>query len=145
MIYCDKCARILDEDVQFCPICNDEDPNWQDMQKEPDTVDIQSRVFRGEAFDKLREINQHLEENPYQEQEPVKRPVYEDKPSAGLYIAMILLSTCLSFVGLIVGIVYATNRNKHYQALGIMILIISVVFLLSGVILWVAIVALAGM
>ena len=142
MLYCVKCARILDEDVQFCPLCNEEDPNWQDSQ-EPEPVDIPTRVFKGEVFDKLRDINRHIEENP--KPEPVKSYVQEEKPGAGLYVAMIMLSICLSFVGLIVGVVYLFNKNKHYQTLGIVTLIISVVFFLSGIIMFFAIMALANL
>ena len=139
MLYCVKCARILDEDLQFCPICNEEDPNWQSP---PEPIDIPAKAFKGEVFDKLREINQHIEENP--KPEPVKTYFQEEKPSAGLYVAMILLSTCLSCVGLIVGIVYLFNKNKHYQTLGIVTLIISAVFFLSGIIIFFAIMALGN-
>ena len=146
MVYCDKCARILDEDVQFCPICNEEDPNWQEAQASqswPAPTDIPARAFRGEVFDKLREINQHIEENP--RPAPAHQPVYEDKPSGGLYAAMILLAVCLSFVGLIMGIVYLTKPNKHYKHLGIVTLLISAVFMLSGLIFSLAIVLFANM
>ena len=142
MLYCVKCARILDEDVQFCPLCNEEDPNWQGIQKS-ESIDIPAKVFKGEVFDKLREINQHIEENP--KTEPAKSYVQEEKPSAGLYIAMILLSACLSFVGVIVGIVYISNRNKHYKTLGVVTLIISTVFLLSGIIMFFSVIMLANL
>jgi len=136
VLYCVNCARILDEDVQFCPICNEEDTEWQDIQ-EAALEDIPAKAFKGEVFDKLRDINQHIEENPTPE--PVKSYTREDKPSIGLYIAMIMLSACLSFVGLIVGIVYLFNKNKHYQTLGIVTLIISAVFFLSSIIMFFAI------
>ena len=142
MLYCVKCALILDEDVQFCPICNEEDPHWQGLQ-EPEPADIPAKAFKGEVFDKLREINRHIEENP--QPEPVKTHVHEDKPGIGLYIAMIMLSTCLSFVGLIVGIVYMFNQNKHYRTLGIVTLIISTVFFLSAIIMFFAIRALINL
>lgn len=144
MLYCVKCARILDEDVQFCPICNEEDPDWQDIwEPEFAFTEIPAKAYRGEVFDKLREINRHIEENP--KPEPIKSYIPEEKPSAGLYVAMIILSTCLSFVGLIVGIVYLFNKNKHYQTLGIVTLIISAVFFLSGIIMFFAIMALVNL
>ena len=137
MIYCNSCARILDEDVQFCPLCNEEDPNWQEKEPVPD---IAGRAFKGDAFDKLRQINQQIEERGEPEPEPAKP--FEpppDTPGVGLYVAMIILSMCFSFVGVIMGIVYLVNRNKNYQLLGILTLVISTVFLVSAIIFFIAI------
>ena len=143
MIYCGSCARILDTDVQFCPHCNEEDPNWQVPQDVPEYQEpdfIPNRVFRGEAFDRLREINQHIEDNP--RVEPKKPDPPEDKPSTGLYIAMIMLATCLSFVGLIMGIIYVTNKNKNYHPLGVATLLTSIFFLIFGILFFLAIILL---
>ena len=135
MLYCNNCAKLLDEDVQFCPICNEEDPSWQ----EPDTANnefVQQGAFKGEAFDKLREINQHIEENPIPDIPKIAEA--EEKPGAGAYIALISLSVCFSIGGLILGIMYATRQNKHFQALGIVTIVISLVFLLLGLMLSIA-------
>ena len=129
MIYCDSCARILDDDVQFCPHCNEEDVNWQ---KESEPI-YENPAFKGEVFDKLREINKHVARNPRPEP---KQPIYEEKPSPVLYFAMIFLATCFSIFGLIFGIVYAAKRNKNYQALGIVTIIISAVFLMFNLVLF---------
>jgi len=128
MLYCDSCSRILDEDVRFCPLCNREDPDWQEY-KEPEYVP--HGVFRGEAFDRLRKINQHLDENP---PEPARLSSPEEKPSDGLYVMLILMSVCLSIVGLIIGIVYASKKNKHFQSMGIVAIVVSSVFLVFGLI-----------
>ena len=135
MIYCDSCARILDDDVQFCPHCNEEDLNWQETQNwENDTLPL-NNPFRGEVFDRLREINKHIAKNPRPEP---KQPIYEEKPGPLLYVVMIMLATCFSLIGLILGIVYATKRNKNYQALGIVTIVISVIFLMFNLVLAVA-------
>ena len=132
MIYCSNCARILDEDVQFCPQCNAEDPDWKD--KEPEQEYISRRFFRGETFDKLREINQHIESSPKVKDESRKYYPKDGQPSLGMYIGLILLAVCLSFVGIIVGIVYSMHRNKDYRALGVFILTLSLIFTLFGTI-----------
>ena len=138
MIYCAKCTKMLEDDVQFCPICNEEDPFWvkgQNSQQATETKTINEApvlgAFRGEAFDKLREINRHIEENPQAPPNPDNKRNYEenDAPGFGLYIALLGLSVCLSFVGLLVGISFANKRNKHYRALGIVTITISAVFL----------------
>lgn len=132
MIYCESCAKILDEDVKICPHCDNEDPNWDSSQweKAPEPVMASSRGFHGEVYDKLRDINQRIEERP---EPPVIEPhKQEDKPGVGLYIALIFLAVCLSFVGVIVGIVFAMKENRDYKALGIMTAVISGIFLLFG-------------
>ena len=130
MVYCDSCARILDEDVQFCPHCNSEDANWQEKPAAPDYKP--PAVFRGEVFDRLREINQHIEENP--NPNTYKTNKQEEKPAASLYIIIIMMSACLSIVGLIMGIVYASKKNKNYRDLGVVAIVISSIFLLFGVV-----------
>ena len=135
MVYCDKCAKILDEDVQFCPICKEEDPYWMGSPTELfDTLDNTAKQFKGETFDKLREINQQIEDRPpvivenpppWQETQEL-----EDRPSAALYAFAIMLASCLSFAGLIMGIIYASRKNRHYRTLGIVTIVISLLFML---------------
>ncbi|MCL2420999.1 MAG: hypothetical protein FWD03_04005 [Defluviitaleaceae bacterium] len=97
-----------------------------------------------DTLDKLREINQHIADNP--KPEIVDAVIEEeDKPSGGLYIAMILLASCLSCVGLIMGIVYLTKPNKNYRQLGIVTLVISLVILISGFLFIFAMVLFANM
>lgn len=148
MLYCNKCARILEEDLQFCPICNEEDPDWQARQDftEPDLIsqdfisqdlidhDVSNQAFKGEVFDRLREINKHVEERAADKQEQDDFYMYQnkDQPSVGLYAALILISICFSFIGLIVGIVFMTNKNKSYRTMGLVTLAVSVTFMVIG-------------
>nr|AGS53427.1 hypothetical protein [uncultured bacterium contig00025] len=133
---------MLDEDMRFCPYCNSEDPDWDES---------------GNIFGKLAQVNDLVGErkepsnggaasrpeqypilpqpaNPiYIQPSPVRDAAEDNRPSGGLYAGMILLSVFLSFPGIIVGIVYATKKNRHYQTLGIIMLIIGVFgLLLSG-------------
>ena len=147
MIYCEICARILDEDVQFCPICNEEDPDWN--HQSPNVSDNEPvRAFRGEVFDRLREINQNIEKKlepgsnqssqsdqsnqPNQSDQPGLSDLPKEEPGVGLYLLMITLSVCLSFVGLVMGIVYLTKKNENYRTLGVITVAVSVIFLLFG-------------
>lgn len=133
MIYCNGCSRILDEDLQFCPHCNDEDENWQDLlMPQPQEPIVINPAFRGEAFDRLREINQHIEDN--QIYEPEKMAQKEDQPGPFLYVLMIGLSICLSFVAVIAGIIILLKKNKNYHALGVITLVVSTIFLFFAVI-----------
>ena len=133
MIYCDGCARILDEDVQFCPHCNEEDHGWQPgsivHEQQNRQRPVVNTVYRGEVFDRLREINKEIAKNPRPEPKP---PVYDEKPGPILYMVFLTLASCFSIVGLILGIVYMRKRNKNYQALGIVTLVVSAVFLTFG-------------
>ena len=135
MIYCDDCARMLDEDVQFCPHCDKEDIHWQNTRDWEEDILMPGNAFRGEVFDKLREINKHIARNPRPDPEP---PVYEEKPGPLLYFFMIMLATCFSLIGLVAGVVFAVKRNKNYQVLGIVTIVISVIFLMFNLVLAVA-------
>ena len=130
MMYCSACAKMLDEDLRFCPDCNEEDPFWVEADDSPPQVS--QGAFRGEVFDKLREINQHIEENPHPPPRPDAERVYEERPGTGLYAALIMLAVCLPVVGLIMGFVYFSKTNKNFQPVGIIAIVVSIVFLLVG-------------
>jgi len=122
---------MLNEDLRFCPHCNNEDVNWQ----EPDIVIRDpGRVFEPGIYERLLELNQHIEDNPAPEQSP-PRHRYNESPSSGLFIFMVLLSIFFSIAGLIAGIVYITKNSKDYQFMGMVMLVISVIFIVFGTIL----------
>ena len=52
-------------------------------------------------------------------------PVTEDAPGGAMFITMILLSLFCGFFGIIIGIIYLTNKNANYRKLGMIMLIIS--------------------
>ena len=148
MIYCNKCARILDEDVQFCPICNEEDPDWQAGQEntplpqswiqDQDPTgqnNTSGHAVNNEVIDRLREINKHVEENIADPPENTQNQheAHQTQPSVGLYTVMIMVAVCFSCVGLIMGIVFITNKNKNYQYMGYVILAVSITFMIFGV------------
>lgn|GEM_PF-2182557 len=131
MIYCDKCSKILEKDVQFCPICNEEDIFWLSSPEEP--VAVSQGKFRGEAFDRLREINLHIEEKS-QNPEPRKQQIIEEKPSALLYAMIIFLSVFFSIGGLVLGVVYANSRNRHFRSMGFVAIVVSLIFMIFTVV-----------
>lgn len=98
-------------------------------------------AFRGETFDRLRAINQHIEDNPKWKQEE-KRVIYEERPSPLMYAFMLMIAVGLSFVGVIMGIIYINKRNKNYQVLGYITLAISIIFLVIGVLFFIMLIAL---
>lgn len=146
MLYCVKCTLMLDEEARFCPECNEEDPNWQE-QEIPNIV-ISSHAFEPGVFEKLRQVNQHIEAQVEAQAEaqtdeydsdsegfPGALPIPpEDKPGNGLFVMMMLLSTCLSIVGLVMGIIYIMDENRHYQFMGTLMLVISGIFMVFGTI-----------
>ena len=134
MIYCDGCTRILDEDVQFCPYCNKEDTEWQ-INTEPEPVYKPAHVFRGSSFDKLREINRQIEDNP---PVPEKKPeLPKESPGAGLYIGMVIVATCCSPASIVIGLVLLAQRNENYRALGIWSVGLGIVITLITVVFWI--------
>ena len=150
MIYCEDCARILDTDVQHCPYCNLEDENWDNERFIQDHDFSPAPIFKGEVFDKLREINQHIEqqyESNTAEAESLQNtpgPPPEESPGIGLYILMISLASCFSIAGLIAGIIMITKKGKQYQSLGIMTIVISLIFMIIGMVFVASFVLLTG-
>ncbi|MCL1998589.1 MAG: hypothetical protein FWG65_07475 [Turicibacter sp.] len=130
MIYCDSCMRMLDKEEQFCPFCETEDVSWQSP--DDNFVNV-SNAFRGDVFDKLQEINQHIEDN---QDTPTAVLPDEPIPSPGHYIGLVMLATCFSIAGIVVGMIYLNHANKNFRVLGTVILTISTIFILS----WIAIV-----
>lgn len=132
MLYCNNCAKALDEDLQFCPDCGEEDPFWT-------APVIPQGQFRGEVFDRLREINKRIDENSDagSEDEPVTQtPMPETYPGAGSYIALLSLAVCFWPGGLILGILYATRKNPHFRSLGIVTIVLTVsVFVITALLL----------
>ena len=125
MIYCDNCTRILDQDMQICPFCDEKDTNWRDPQK-PEVYKPSTSYVNSEVFERLREINRHIEEKTESQNfESAEAFKPEDKPSKSEYIFMIILAASFSLVGFIIGIVYITKKNKNYQSLGALTLLIS--------------------
>ncbi|MCL1988622.1 MAG: hypothetical protein FWG64_11740 [Firmicutes bacterium] len=70
MIYCDKCSRMLDEELEICPICGTIDENWEISAFQQETRSENSKAsensLRGslgtQTFDRLQKLNQHIEE-----------------------------------------------------------------------------------
>ncbi|MCL2400449.1 MAG: hypothetical protein FWC91_11995 [Defluviitaleaceae bacterium] len=130
---------MLNEDVQFCPECNEEDPNWQTSAELVSFDDSgfapssYSSPFPPDVLEKLQQINQHLQENSTQDQPSEKMPPIE-RPGSTLFVMMIFLSVCLSFVGFIIGIGYVMSKHKEYQFMGIVMSIISGFFMIIGAI-----------
>ena len=94
-----------------------------------------------EEFERLRRINEQIKESAASQpisiiEDQIEEPaeaseeIPEEKPSNGLYVGMMMLSIFVGLAGLIVGIIYVTKKNKHYQTLGIIMMVISVVCLL---------------
>lgn len=56
MVYCKKCARLLEEDVRFCPYCNEEDETF---------------VPEDETLERLRQIDEQIAQNTRTPEPPV--------------------------------------------------------------------------
>lgn len=138
MFYCDVCTKMMDEDVQFCPHCNNEDKFWTGDQNiitdAPEKLKT-DHMFRGEVYDRLREINKHISKNPRPEP---RAPYYEEKPGAFLYIFFIMVASCFSLIGLIIGIAYIMKRNQNYKTLGVVTFTVSLMFIFFYIVMFVS-------
>ena len=84
-----------------------------------------------DVLEKLRQINQHIEESPYHNQ-PIEKAPPMERPNSIFFVLMILLSIFFGFIGLVVGIFYMISTNKEYQFMGIVMTIIGSFFTLLG-------------
>ena len=84
-----------------------------------------------EVYERLKRINEHVKINSESE---LKLPIMtEIRPGIGLYIGMLLLSVFISLVGLIVSVIYLSQKNRYYQSLGATMLILSVLSMICAV------------
>ena len=163
MIYCTSCSSLLNEDVRFCPHCNNEDPDFEDFNSDESLAEKLRQANRQVAENELANkavfnLAETFAETPIAT--PVKTPIEDsiketfptkepipgisnkneaqvktptgDKPSDALFVGMMLLSIFVSIVGIVFAIVFVMNKSKHYQTMGIIMLVISVFGLFAG-------------
>ncbi len=156
MIFCQKCSRILDEDVKFCPYCGSRDESFSEANNEKTVIEATAseneldNIFDNNKQEKAVEHNfevldtapvensksehrsfeskyEYSAKKSYEEVKPAKEPT-------SLVIKVILFLVTLIFmpVGFVVGIIFLTRDNKADKTFGIALLVFSIIVLIGA-------------
>lgn len=136
MVYCKKCARLLDEDVRVCPYCQNEDVDFTEADDAAGRLQqIDEQIARNQSAP-VSKSAEYVEPSRITVEPSAQGgqggayygavPPDDEKPGTGLYVGLILLSVFLTLPGMITGIVYMTNKKAAYRKMGLVVLLVGI-------------------
>ncbi|MCL2665566.1 MAG: hypothetical protein FWE82_08135 [Defluviitaleaceae bacterium] len=152
MIYCKKCARLLETDVRECPYCGSIDEKFIGREEKPDPLqalddhirsgqEIKPEGVQPAAIEETETKTINYAEpqqqtitktsNAYQDGSPqygAVKPEPPSQPNSGHFAGMVILSVFIAIAGLVVGMLYMTgHKGPSYKQLGTVMLIVSII------------------
>lgn len=102
----------------------------------------------GSYYEKKYDYYENKAYDTYDYMEEAKRINTKEEPSTAAKVALILIAVYFNVIGAIIGIVaggiYVNKNGAGYKSFGKMLLIVSIVFLVIDVVLWLMVFAAIG-
>ena len=102
----------------------------------------------GSYYEKKYDYYENKAYDTYDYMEEAKRINTKEEPSTAAKVALILIAVYFNVIGAIIGIiaggVYVNKNGAGYKSFGKMLLIVSIVFLVIDIVLWLMVFAAIG-
>lgn len=102
----------------------------------------------GSYYEKKYDYYENKAYDTYDYMEEAKRINTKEEPSTAAKVALILIAVYFNVIGAIIGIIaggiYVNKNGAGYKSFGKMLLIVSIVFLVIDIVLWLMIFAAIG-
>ena len=102
----------------------------------------------GSYYEKKYDYYENKAYDTYDYMEEAKRINTKEEPSTAAKVALILIAVYFNVIGAIIGIIaggiYVNKNGAGYQSFGKMLLIVSIVFLVIDIVLWLMVFAAIG-
>lgn len=102
----------------------------------------------GSYYEKKYDYYENKAYDTYDYMEEAKRINTKEEPSTAAKVALILIAVYFNVIGAIIGIIaggiYVNKNGAGYKSFGKMLLIVSIVFLVIDVVLWLMVFAAIG-
>ena len=102
----------------------------------------------GSYYEKKYDYYENKSYDTYDYMEEAKRINTKEEPSTAAKVALILIAVYFNVIGAIIGIsaggIYVNKNGAGYKSFGKMLLIVSIVFLVIDIVLWLMVFAAIG-
>ena len=102
----------------------------------------------GSYYEKKYDYYENKAYDTYDYMEEAKRIKTKEEPSTAAKVALILIAVYFNVIGAIIGIIaggiYVNKNGAGYKSFGKMLLIVSIVFLVIDIVLWLMVFAAIG-
>mgnify|MGYP005753808175 CR=1 FL=1 len=102
----------------------------------------------GSYYEKKYDYYENKAYDTYDYMEEAKRINTKEEPSTAAKVALILIAVYFNVIGAIIGIIaggiYVNKNGEGYKSFGKMLLIVSIVFLVIDIVLWLMVFAAIG-
>lgn len=102
----------------------------------------------GSYYEKQYDYYENKAYDTYDYMEEAKRINTKEEPSTAAKVALILIAVYFNVIGAIIGIIaggiYVNKNGEGYKSFGKMLLIVSIVFLVIDIVLWLMVFAAIG-
>lgn len=102
----------------------------------------------GSYYEKKYDYYENKAYDTYDYMEEAKRINTKEEPSTAAKVALILIAVYFNVIGAIIGIIaggiYVNKNGAGYKSFGKMLLIVSIVFLVIDIVLWIMVFAAIG-